>query len=148
MPPHAQQLRVISILFRVKYLREGVTSIEEHMTKKPNLINLYFCLLLFQCTPQGMHSRRGFCLRLIDNLAYGHFKDSKPFYVYLALVQSIMKLTHKTLPEGADIPQHLNTFIPKNFNSLIEGLEVLAEDYKNTFLKWENAEQARKYFEA
>jgi hypothetical protein len=118
------------------------------MTKKPNLINLYFCLLLFNCSLQGLHSKRSFCLRLIDNLAYGHFKDSKPFYVYLALVHSIMKLTHKALPEGADVPQHLNAFIPKNFNGLIQSLEVLAEEYKNTYLKWENAEQARKYFEA
>lgn len=106
------------------------------MTKKPNLINLYFCLLLFQCTQAGLQSKRAFCLRLIDHLGYGNFKDSKPFYVYLALVQSIMKLTHKC-PEGGDLLQHLGAFIPKNFNSLVQNFEVLAEEeYKNIYLKW------------
>lgn len=117
------------------------------MTKKPNLISLYFCLLLFQTNLHTLQSKRAFCLRLVENLGYGNFKDSKPFYVYLALVQSIMKLTHKTHSEGSELLHHLNTFIPKNFNNLVQDFEVLAEEYKNTYLRWENAEQARTYFE-
>jgi hypothetical protein len=125
-----------------------VTYIEEHMTKKPNLINLYFCLLLFHGNLHTLQSKRIFCLRLIDHLGYGNYKDSKPFYVYLALVQSIMKLTHKCHFEGIELLQHISTYIPKNFNNLIQDFEIVAEEYKNTYLKWENAEQAKKYFEA
>jgi regulator of sigma D len=60
--------------------------IESHLTKKPNLVHLYFCLLLFSTTSSGFNSKKDFCLRLIDHLSYGHFKDSKPFYIELAMV--------------------------------------------------------------
>ena len=136
------------MLCRIKYLKEGITTIEEHLTKKPNLINLYFCLLLFHCNSTTLQSKRPFCLKLIDHLAYGNFKDSKPFYVYLALVQSIIKLIHKTSTDGFEVLQHLSAYIPKNFQTVMQSLEVIAEEYKNVYLKWENLEQARKYFEA
>lgn len=59
-----------------------------------------------------------------------------------------MRLTHKTSTDGFEVIQHLNTYIPKNFTSVLQSLEVIAEEYKNVYLKWENQEQARKYFEA
>jgi hypothetical protein len=86
-------------------------------------------------------------LKLIDQLGYGNFKDSKPLYVYLAMVQAIMKLTHKTMAEGAELLTGLSGFIPKNFNELAQSFEIIAEEYKNVYLKWENFEQAKQYFE-
>lgn len=83
--------------------------------------------MLFHCNSSTFPSKRAFCLKLIDHLGYGNFKDSKPFYVYLALVQSIMKLTHKTNTDGFEVLQHLNSYIPKNFTSVLQSLEVIAE---------------------
>jgi hypothetical protein len=94
-----------------------------------------------------MQRKQQFCLRLIDNLGYGHFKDSKPLFIYLALVQSIARLNNQSEREGLEIIQHLNTYIPKNFNNLLQSFEVIAEEYKNVYLKWESSEQAKKYFQ-
>lgn len=94
-----------------------------------------------------MKRKQGFCLKLIDNLGYGHFKDSKPLYIYLAMVLGIGKLTHQFEREGLEIIQHLTSYIPKNFNNLLQSFEVIAEEYKNVYLKWENIEQAKKYFQ-
>lgn len=72
--------------------------------------------MLFIYNLSSFNSRRAFCLKLIDQLGYGNFKDSKPLYVYLAMVQAIMKLIHKSIPEGLDVVSSLSSYIPKHFN--------------------------------
>ena len=71
--------------------------------------------------------KKTFCLKLIENLGYGNFKDSKPFYVQLALIKSIMKVTNNSMNEGTDVLTHLNSFIPKNFANLIQSFLLIAE---------------------
>ena len=70
-------------------MKEGIAFVEEHMTKKPNIIHLYFCLLLFSTPSSSFKSKKKFCLRLIDNLdpeEFKEFKDKKPFYIELAMI--------------------------------------------------------------
>ena len=81
----------------MKYIKEGIAFIESNQTKKPNLVYLYFTLLLFTTTYTAFNSKKAFCLKLIENLGYGHFKDSKAFYVQLGLIKSIMKVIHNNL---------------------------------------------------
>lgn len=109
----------------MKYLIEGITHIESHQTKKPNLVHFYFCLLLFTTTSTGFNSKKSFCLKLIDHLAYGHFKDSKPFYIELALIEKIMKITHKGM-EPPSLVTQLNESLKKNLGSILTSFEDLA----------------------
>ncbi len=113
-----------------------MTFIESHLTKKPNLVHLYFCLLLFTVSTTSFNSKRDFCIRLIDNLGYGHFKDSKPFYIELALVEKILKITQKAGGEGIALIGQLGENISKNFENILQSLESLAEEYKNVFCHW------------
>ena len=93
--------------------------IEQQLPKKPTLINLYFCGMLFTCTLAQFNSKKEFCLRLIDQLGYGNFKDIKPFYVYLGMLQAIMRAISKNPPEDIPLFQHLTSFIAKNMNDLM-----------------------------
>lgn len=110
--------------------------IESNLTKKPNLVHLYLCLLLFSVSSSSFRSKKDFCLRLIDHLAYGHFKDSKPFYIELALVEKILKITQKA-GDGSNMIAQLNEYLRKNFHEVVQSFEVLAEEYKNVFCHWE-----------
>lgn len=47
-----------------------------------------------------------------------------------------MKATHNNLSEGNELVSHLNNFIAKNFGNLLQGFEVIGEEYKNVYLKW------------
>jgi len=98
-----------------------MTFIEENMTKKPYLINLYFCLLIFTSNSTSFsNTKRLFCQKLIENIGYSNFKDIKPFYIYLALVESVIKLINRGNLEDFELIQHFNTFIPKNLLSMLE----------------------------
>jgi hypothetical protein len=116
-------------------LKEGITHIEDNLTKKAHLVHFYFCLLLFTTTIAGFSSKRSFCLKLIDNLGYSNFKDSKPFFVQLALIESIMKITHKGV-DGSYLITQLGQTINKNMVNLLPSFEELAEEYKNVYLHW------------
>ena len=78
----------------MKFIKEGMAFIEEHTTKKVNLINLYFCLILFTTSNASFKNKKEFCLRLIENIEHETFNDIKPFYISLAMVEAIMKITH------------------------------------------------------
>jgi hypothetical protein len=104
-------------------------------------------VLLFVHNLNAFTAKRPYCLKLIEQVGFTNFKDSKPLYVYLALVQSIMRLTHKTIPDSANVANTLATTIPRNFNDLVQSFETIAEEYKNTFLKWDSLEQAKLYFQ-
>ena len=71
--------------------------IEQHTTKKPNLINLYFCLILFTTSNASFKIKREFCLKLIENMDHAPFNDIKPYYIELAMIESIIKITHGTV---------------------------------------------------
>lgn len=109
--------------------------IESHQTKKPNLVHFYFCMLLFTVTSAGFNSKKDFCLRLIDHLAYGHFKDSKPFFIELALIEKILKITHKGV-DTLNLIVQLNESLKKNLGNILNSFEDLSEEYKNVFCKW------------
>lgn len=81
----------------LKFIREGIAFIEGYMTKKDHIIHLYFCLLLFVTPKSGFKSKRDFCLRLIENMGIETFAEKKHFFIELALIESIMKITHGTL---------------------------------------------------
>lgn len=85
-------------------------------------------------------------MRLIEHLAYGHFKDSKPFYIELALVEKILKITQKA-GDGPNMIAQLNEYFRKNLQEVVQSFEVLAEEYKNVFCRWETVEEAKQYFQ-
>lgn len=108
-------------------------------------MHLYFTLLLFNVTSSGFQTKKEFLLNLVDHLGYGNFKDSKPFYIQLALIEEILKIMRKA-GDGSNVVVQLNEYIKRNFIDILQSLEVLADEYKNVYTRWENTEQAKQYF--
>lgn len=41
----------------------------------------------------------------------------------------------------------LNEYFRKNLQEVVQSFEVLAEEYKNVFCRWETVEEAKQYFQ-
>ncbi len=68
------RLRVIfSHYHRLKLLDQGVKYIEEHMTKRGHLLNLFFCVTLFTNTYNQYQQKKEKYLKLIEHLELPDF---------------------------------------------------------------------------
>lgn len=105
--------------FRIKYLREGSAHIEEFLTKKHNLLNLFFCISIFLNKYETFEKKKPLYWKMIEHLSFPSFKEQKSHLIFFSMVNEIIKHTNKSIQDDKNVAQELNTLIPQQLNELI-----------------------------